>query len=380
MVPDAAAGKLIPTIMREDPTIQDVFDGFVYYGNTAAVGTFTMSNTAALLAGPAYTPLEINKRMDKTLIEVVKEAYRQLSVRLERNDYAINIMGPSLIGCDDLRGTYSCDYTSTYREVLYNNYDYEFRNAFDKRLLFLLSAFKALPLSAKSILYQSAYWSEVFEKQPNTAQSMRYYEYLFVKSLAQFSNVEFSTRKNRFIHLWLQVLIAPFFLDEDCNIAYRSWDMWDMEARKDSTACFLKSMRPWFDWMKQNGVYDNSKIIIAADHGADDYGENWYKGAVTPLLMVKDFDRRGELKESDILMSNSDVLSIICTAFESGCTGVPSDPTRTVENGRILTYSITTHGNRDFSRSSKMFDIVRYYEISGNVHDREKWIEKEYDK
>ena len=150
-----------------------------------------------------------------------------------------------------------------------------------------------------------------------------------------------------------------------------------MKARQDSTACFLGGLREWFAWMKANGVYDNTKIIIVADHGAGEFGERWYESAVNPILMVKDFDQRGDLKESDVLMSNSDVLSIICSALDTGCEDVSVDPTRTPVADRVLTFSVTTHGNPDFLRQSKIFDIERYYEISGNVHDRQSWTEKE---
>jgi hypothetical protein len=153
-----------------------------------------------------------------------------------------------------------------------------------------------------------------------------------------------------------------------------------MEARKDSTACLLKGLTRWFQWMKANGVYDNTKIIIAADHGAGDFGDDWYRGAVTPLLMVKDFDSQGDLDESEILMSNSDVLSIICSGLERGCEGVAADPTKTPNEDRAVTFSVTTHGNPDFARDSREFDIVRQYEIRGSVHDLDQWIVREQQK
>ena len=48
-----------------------------------------------------------------------------------------------------------------------------------------------------------------------------------------------------------------------------SWDMWDQGARKDSTACMLAGLARWFEWMRQNGVYDNTKIAVAEILGRD---------------------------------------------------------------------------------------------------------------
>jgi hypothetical protein len=94
--------------------------------------------------------------------------------------------------------------------------------------------------------------------------------------------------------------------------------------------------------------------------------------------MVKDFDSSGDLVESDMLMSNSDVLSIICSGLETSYDDVPPDPTLSPEDGRVVTFTVTTHGNPEFLRSSNRFDIVRHYEISGSVHERESWVEKEH--
>jgi hypothetical protein len=336
-----------------------------------------MSNSAALLGGPDYTPYEINKRRDHTLERLVIETYRGLISKLEQNDYSVNVMNPTLVECDALAEVGDCGDTLSYRDILYNKYDYDMVSAFDKRLLFMLSAFKALPLSLKSTLYQSEYWTNVFDTPPMTAQSERYYEHLFVQSLPRFSEVATGRDENRFVHLWLDGLVAPFFLDASCEIADRSWEMWGMAARRDSANCMFTGLGQWFAWMKENGVYDNTKIIIVADHGAGEFGETWYQNAATPALMVKDFDRHDPIERSDMLMSNSDVLSIICGALDSGCDDVPADPTKSPAQDRVLTFSITTHGDADFFRNSKAFDIVRYYEISGSVHDRDGWVEKE---
>ena len=55
----------------------------------------------------------------------------------------------------------------------------------------------------------------------------------------------------------------------------------------------------WLDFLRQEGVYDNTRIILVADHGiALGYPETWSEtaqedtAAFWPLLMVKDFDSR----------------------------------------------------------------------------------------
>jgi len=80
-------------------------------------------------------------------------------------------------------------------------------------------------------------------------------------------------------------------------------------------AAMLK-LSEWFDYLKDNDLYDNTRIILVADHGAAieahyelviDSGLGYYQdmGAFNPLLMVKDFDAHG-FTTSDTFMTNAD--------------------------------------------------------------------------
>ena len=79
----------------------------------------------------------------------------------------------------------------------------------------------------------------------------------------------------------------------------------------------------WFDYLRENGVYDNTRIILVADHGQAtwQFGEmylgdttKWYNNGELfyPLLMVKDFDSK-EFTISDEFMTNADVPTLAVT-------------------------------------------------------------------
>ena len=76
-------------------------------------------------------------------------------------------------------------------------------------------------------------------------------------------------------------------------------------------AASIRLLGVWFDELKKNGVYDNTRIIIVSDHGyaiptkmpdtlmlpnGDDL--SWYRC----LLMVKDFGASGSLKTDTTFM------------------------------------------------------------------------------
>lgn len=71
-------------------------------------------------------------------------------------------------------------------------------------------------------------------------------------------------------------------------------------AHYDPNVASLMQLGKWFDYMRENGVYDNTRIILVADHGRGLY-LNWDRvidnGPDTdfffPLLMVKDFSQMG---------------------------------------------------------------------------------------
>ena len=71
----------------------------------------------------------------------------------------------------------------------------------------------------------------------------------------------------------------------------------------------------WLDFLRENGVYDNTRIILVADHGRDlrllgmqPFGISQWKDIMmyNPLLMVKDFGETGPIKTDNTFMTNAD--------------------------------------------------------------------------
>ena len=78
----------------------------------------------------------------------------------------------------------------------------------------------------------------------------------------------------------------------------------------------LLQLGNWFDYLRENGVYDNTKIILVADHGGSleldpSLVQNGIDpGAFFPLLMVKDVAASGFTTSSEF-MTNADVPSLV---------------------------------------------------------------------
>jgi hypothetical protein len=80
-----------------------------------------------------------------------------------------------------------------------------------------------------------------------------------------------------------------------------------------------KRLAEWFDYLKAENVYESTRIILVADHGASQnflgrHGNLPFDiEQFNPLLLVKDFGADGNLKTDNTFMSNADVPTL---AFE----------------------------------------------------------------
>jgi hypothetical protein len=77
-------------------------------------------------------------------------------------------------------------------------------------------------------------------------------------------------------------------------------------------AASIKRLADWFEFLKKENVYDNTRIILVSDHGMQ---QNFVHklplpfnlDQFNPVLMVKDFNASGEIITDMTFMTNADV-------------------------------------------------------------------------
>ena len=105
---------------------------------------------------------------------------------------------------------------------------------------------------------------------------------------------------------------------QDIDVEAMAEHFWHTDAAR-------AKLGKWFDFMRENGVYDNTRIILVADHGyrflhqfdymiVNKIYDEVHRMAfdvmgVNPLLMVKDFNAK-ELKTSNEFMTHADTPSL----------------------------------------------------------------------
>ena len=137
-------------------------------------------------------------------------------------------------------------------------------------------------------------------------------------------------------------------------------------------AASLIALGKWFDYLRELGVYDNTRIIIVADHGADfeQFDRVHDETGVDldlfmPLLLVKDFDRTG-FTVSDELMTNADTPSLAVS-------GIIDDPKNPFTGNALDSY--------EKESPLKVFytEDITIDDNHGNVFLPGKWFELEGD-
>jgi hypothetical protein len=91
---DRAISGYIPYIFDEKPGLQAAFSGFAWYPNCVSFGGHTLFGAPGLYGGYEYTPLEMKRRSDETLVAKHNEALLMLPKLFLDNGYSVTVTDP----------------------------------------------------------------------------------------------------------------------------------------------------------------------------------------------------------------------------------------------------------------------------------------------
>ena len=371
---DRAIGAYIPYLMNEKPDLLRQFDGFTYYPNAASFGPCTNVGTPTLFGGYDYTPERINARDQESLESKQNEALKVMPVLFDSNGYEVTVCEPTYAGYQwipDLSIYDEYKNIAAYHPIEYcndrkNDQHQSFRRAQKNRNFFYYSLMRALPVVAQPVIYNGGTYNAFQREQPfvevpedapdafsaaigsqersslYTATGIYdsfYHHYTILDHLPSLTRIQDSDR-NTFMMMSNDTTHEPSLLQEPEYVPAPVVDNTRYEAEhadrfvvngrvmameteqqvmhyQINMAAMLE-LGQWFDYLRANGVYDNTRIIIAADHGRalsqfDEliYGDAYYEDALlyNPLLMVKDFGATG-FTTDETFMTNADVPTI----------------------------------------------------------------------
>lgn len=137
----------------------------------------------------------------------------------------------------------------------------------------------------------------------------------------------------------------------------------------DTEACALFLLNDYISWLKKEGIYDNTQIIILSDHAGVDSAHNLPRLESRDfghdiLFLLKDFNARGELKNDQRLVANFDAATIFCANLKNGCSKVQPNILENYPENRTIIHA--RPGDSYFGHEDDLWGIFRAYEISGN--------------
>ncbi|MBO5167925.1 MAG: YidC/Oxa1 family membrane protein insertase [Phascolarctobacterium sp.] len=390
---DRAMGEYVPYIFNEKPELKEKFSGFTYYNNVISHGGHTIFGAPSIFGGYEYTPVEMNKRDKDSLIQKHREASNLMPELFGKEGFNV------VTGAAYTEDTVITDQESATEIVAMNN-----------RNFYFYGIFKSAPVIMQKFLYDNGdYLSGKVLNQSLTSLHTAFgvnknfmREYKVLDTLPEMSHIK--EQGNNFLSFANNVPHAPCLLQMPDyvpasrvnNTSFVNEDWYVVNGRKlkmttrdhvshyhANMAAFLK-LAEWFDFMKDNGVYDNTRIILVSDHGAplyhfdelvldDGKGEpqniEWYY----PLLLVKDFDSQG-FKETDEFMTNADVVTIAT----QGIIHNPVNPFTGKEISNKAKYEDAQYVFASHAHSLSKHDKNTYipgdwYSVHTDIWNKENW-------
>ncbi|MCQ2531539.1 MAG: membrane protein insertase YidC [Saccharofermentans sp.] len=400
---DRGCGFLVEDIFEVYPELQDEYDGFTLYPNTTSFGRHTYLSSPTIFGGYEYTPDNVNKRPDKALRDKHDEALSVLPVMFANNGFSVSVIDPPFAGYQEIPNTavidnldgVECYYTGSYftdETISLNTVEARERN------LFCFSLYLTSPLCIRDYVYDSGRFNnpndDEFVNQDiyslNDADGMPYttlVQYDVLNNLSNSTNISNNGGS--------LVLMQNCLTHEPAIYDTTDWQLhWSVNNEDNafndlsegsvvrmmyyqSDYVSLMLLAQWFDFLKEEGVYDNTRIIIASDHGYDLSENDPARGlseSYNAILLVKDFNSSG-FTVSDEFMTIAESPSIAV----SGVIDNPVNPfTGNIITGRDKTNDTVIVSNGSYLDIHHIDDNVfpeegGWYIIHGDVKDVTKW-------
>lgn len=277
---------LLEEILNTNPDILNEFDGFTYYTNATCAYPTTKGSLPFILTGQYY-------QNEQPYDDYLEEAYRNTDAyeRLYKANYEINLYTANLFVPDDIKAAYLGNGETG--EVKVNSYI-----GLEKAML-QFTAFRYFPHVMKQFVW---FYSGIFDQYRDSTDGVEPYS---SDNLAFYSGIkdhklQTESRKNMYSFIHLTGTHPPFTLKEDVTPAEDG----TVTGVSQGIAC-LNIVLEYITQLKELGVYDNTMIIVTADHGmGDGIGR-------CPIFLVKFFDGNGAVDVSNAPISHENLLPTI---------------------------------------------------------------------
>lgn len=332
---DRMPGIFIPSIFKDFPDIAKSFDGFTLYPNTISFAGHTYAGAPPLFGGYEYTPeafgqnTDSNRDMYNESLCVLPRLFSEAGWNTVITDASLanhswipdnSIFTPFKgIKALNMEGKYVSEWIQKHN-IGIQSHTLPFAETLRNTIRF--SFFKAAPLFLRKQLYNKGRYLQ--------SGTSTYGLFDFITKIAPVEFIKkdininhttncFNLIVNNVPHTPLALPQAQLFCSKEVLEICKTRCKNEITLNHYISDVYLfKIIANLFDFLKQNNIYDNTRIIFAADHAfgnlilndsefdTDFEDKTLQQTYYMPILMIKDFDAKGSLNIDMNFMTNAD--------------------------------------------------------------------------
>lgn len=330
----------LPVILEEKPELKSIFSGFIYYPNTVSFYARTVLGYPPCIGGYEYTPFAMEKSR-KSLSENWLDATIMLPTLFHNNNYSSTVVDPvgehdynfCFVKDGDFEGFYSQrglkqinllgKYSSLIERQMLDGGTIVRSVKTTQKKFYFYSFCNITAKFCRAFLYDNG---EYLLTSKNMRRNTYSYKHSFVDAFATLYYLNditcFDSEKDTFTLINSDLPHNAGFLQyPDYKMAKQVTDRGVNRFNDEVTHMFyhtamasMNMVGQYIDYMKKNGIYDNTRIILMADHGNMYIKfpgftplQNERITPMNPLLMFKDFGNKSEISTDNSFMTNADV-------------------------------------------------------------------------
>ncbi|MBQ3671449.1 MAG: YidC/Oxa1 family membrane protein insertase, partial [Treponema sp.] len=384
---DRAINSFAPEIFDKFVEIKEQFRGFVYFPNMLSFSTHTATGGPPLMGGYEYTQKKLNERSGESLREKHNEATLVMPKLFLDAGFSVTVTDPPLpnyyvgkpsdafapypeMNVDFLAGRY------------YQPYVFEKKIVEDGKAdsLCRKEIVKFSVLQVISPFLRNSFYGNLKIKTLNSAK-----RFLNLVSTMYYlpKITSFNSEENTFSFIESDLTHEVFISlndDYETPAAENSSDI--VEKHFQANVSAYKQLGKWFDFLRENGAWDNTRIVIVSDHGYDmklkafeSFSDPTVPSSYNALLLVKDFGAVGEVCTDETLMTTADTLFLAKENLPVSDMN-PFTSKRLVqekEGGVDVYYCVDWNVN--YMQDSTVFNLDenKAFHVSGNIFDERNW-------
>jgi len=405
---DRMQSQHIPFIFEEKPELLKSFSGFTYYPNMVSFGSNTSYAAPALFGGYYYTSYEMQKRTKQRLKDKYNESLQVIPRMMASNGFDVTVANLPFtsetetfakqifsdaenIEATDIIDKYIDSYYRGHLKIANNAIKVKDYDPIVKKSLFQFSLFKCSPYAMRTKVYNNGSYMNVdggdrsFVSNYSREMLKNYLSLLFYPQMTEITDDD----KNNSVVVVNDIAHAPCFLQYPdyelvAAVTNRGKGVFSNDQQYHVTMLGFLLISKWFDYLKENGIWDNARIIIMSDHGDQVYHNHIPANITLPsgdklqrfnnLLIVKDFGATRELSVDSAFMTSADVPAIaVKDIIDDPVNPFTAEPLYTdKDSGVIIPTTVwkpfSSHGEYTYD-----FKNNEWLKVKENVFKRENW-------